>query len=396
MKIKEAAQTCGLTEKAIRLYESKGLITPVTEEKNGRTFRDYSEDNVRTLTTIGALRRAGFSLEQIARMQTAPACIPEVFAAYRAELSENVDRMAALANALDRVDVKAGMELDAFAAALMQAILPVDGTPDLPAEANIVPILPDEPRSYRWAVWDEGIAADEKEAAYQRFLVKYARREALVERLMAIPRAIAGLCRRLPRQLRRGIGIGMPVLLIALLILTQACLITPFTHTFTGVLYHRGDPDPAHVEPITVTFDGELRRFLWKADYFSGLVEAEGFVLYDRRYFKTLQDPALEVRLEYEKLRGNPTWEWGATIEWRNAARLSISDGWWTRGWESGENMALVLAVMEPTGANRRSWSSSEGWYIVCPAETRDDAEFLVRTYWAEYTAASADGLIYQ
>ncbi|MBR5871466.1 MAG: MerR family DNA-binding transcriptional regulator, partial [Clostridia bacterium] len=28
MQIKEAAALCGLTEKAIRLYEEKGLITP--------------------------------------------------------------------------------------------------------------------------------------------------------------------------------------------------------------------------------------------------------------------------------------------------------------------------------------------------------------------------------
>ena len=36
MKIKQAAATCGLTEKAIRLYEEKGLITPSYTEKNGR------------------------------------------------------------------------------------------------------------------------------------------------------------------------------------------------------------------------------------------------------------------------------------------------------------------------------------------------------------------------
>ena len=38
MQIKEAAALCGLTEKAIRLYEEKGLITPTYTEKNGREF----------------------------------------------------------------------------------------------------------------------------------------------------------------------------------------------------------------------------------------------------------------------------------------------------------------------------------------------------------------------
>ena len=36
MRIKEAAQICTLTEKAIRLYEEKGLIKPDITEMNGR------------------------------------------------------------------------------------------------------------------------------------------------------------------------------------------------------------------------------------------------------------------------------------------------------------------------------------------------------------------------
>ena len=62
MKIKEAARCCGLTEKAIRLYESKGLIRPATAENNGRTFREYDQKCIRDLMTVGILRRAEFSL----------------------------------------------------------------------------------------------------------------------------------------------------------------------------------------------------------------------------------------------------------------------------------------------------------------------------------------------
>ena len=38
MKIKEAAEKLGLTEKAIRLYEDKGLIAPPITEINGRKY----------------------------------------------------------------------------------------------------------------------------------------------------------------------------------------------------------------------------------------------------------------------------------------------------------------------------------------------------------------------
>ena len=55
MKIKEAAALCGLTEKAIRLYEAKGLIHPASEERGGRIFRDYDDACIRELMTVGIL-----------------------------------------------------------------------------------------------------------------------------------------------------------------------------------------------------------------------------------------------------------------------------------------------------------------------------------------------------
>ena len=76
MQIKEAAATCGLTEKAIRLYEEKGLITPTYTEINGRKFRDYDEKTVEQLKTIAGLRQSFFSIEQIAAMQTRPRTSP--------------------------------------------------------------------------------------------------------------------------------------------------------------------------------------------------------------------------------------------------------------------------------------------------------------------------------
>ena len=78
MKIKEAARATGLTEKTIRYYESRGLVVPAARELNGRSFRDYSEADVEALRTVATLRRARFSVEQIARMREDPSCIPDV------------------------------------------------------------------------------------------------------------------------------------------------------------------------------------------------------------------------------------------------------------------------------------------------------------------------------
>lgn len=62
MKINEIEKITGLTQKAIRLYESKGLIT-VSRDGNG--YRNYTEKDAETLKTIRLLRSVGASVTDI-------------------------------------------------------------------------------------------------------------------------------------------------------------------------------------------------------------------------------------------------------------------------------------------------------------------------------------------
>ena len=62
MKINEVEKITGLTKKAIRLYEDRGLIT-VSRSENG--YRDYSDNDVRQLEQIKLLSTAGVSLTDI-------------------------------------------------------------------------------------------------------------------------------------------------------------------------------------------------------------------------------------------------------------------------------------------------------------------------------------------
>lgn len=55
MRIKEVEQRTGLTAKAIRLYESKGLLKPARETEND--YRDYTEEDVARLRTTAILRK---------------------------------------------------------------------------------------------------------------------------------------------------------------------------------------------------------------------------------------------------------------------------------------------------------------------------------------------------
>ena len=59
MKINDVEKITGLTQKAIRLYESKGLIS-VSRDING--YRNYSSDNVERLKSIKLFRSVGISI----------------------------------------------------------------------------------------------------------------------------------------------------------------------------------------------------------------------------------------------------------------------------------------------------------------------------------------------
>lgn len=77
MKMKKACEATSLTERAIRLYISKGLITP--RQKDG--LIDFSPEDVQRLQDIALLRQADFSMEQIARMLANASDIPAILAA---------------------------------------------------------------------------------------------------------------------------------------------------------------------------------------------------------------------------------------------------------------------------------------------------------------------------
>lgn len=63
MRIKEVEKATGLTAKAIRMYESKGLLTVARESEND--YRDYSEEDVKRLQTIAVLRRLDIPVKEI-------------------------------------------------------------------------------------------------------------------------------------------------------------------------------------------------------------------------------------------------------------------------------------------------------------------------------------------
>lgn len=63
MRIKEVEERTGLTAKAIRLYESKGLLNVARDNEND--YRDYTEEDVKRLKMIAFLREMDISIQGI-------------------------------------------------------------------------------------------------------------------------------------------------------------------------------------------------------------------------------------------------------------------------------------------------------------------------------------------
>jgi len=62
MNISDVAIKGGLTSKAIRFYEEKGLVTPPLRSENG--YRSYSQQHLDELTLLRQARQVGFNLEE--------------------------------------------------------------------------------------------------------------------------------------------------------------------------------------------------------------------------------------------------------------------------------------------------------------------------------------------
>ncbi|WP_054180410.1 Cu(I)-responsive transcriptional regulator [Trabulsiella odontotermitis] len=62
MNISDVAKKTGLTSKAIRFYEEKGIVTPPLRSENG--YRSYSQKHLDELTLLRQARQVGFNLEE--------------------------------------------------------------------------------------------------------------------------------------------------------------------------------------------------------------------------------------------------------------------------------------------------------------------------------------------
>ena len=95
MRIHEAARRVGCTQRAIKYYETKGLLA-VDKSENG--YRDYTEEDIARLHAISAYRKLGIGLADIRRLLDGEdrALLCQILERKRAELGTQSREIAAL------------------------------------------------------------------------------------------------------------------------------------------------------------------------------------------------------------------------------------------------------------------------------------------------------------
>lgn len=94
----EAARRLGVSSKALRLYEQRGLVHPV---RTAAGWRTYGPAEMARAAEIIALRALGLSLAQVAQvLRGEPDCLEPALAAHQAQLE---GRLRELSGALEQV-----------------------------------------------------------------------------------------------------------------------------------------------------------------------------------------------------------------------------------------------------------------------------------------------------
>lgn len=115
MKMKEVCTRSGLTEKAVRLYCERGLVHPEKYWERGREYLIFSDHNLRELAIISELRRAEFTLDEIALMLESPERCGDVLAGWRGRVTEQNQRLTNAKGKLDELSTQENLSAERLA-----------------------------------------------------------------------------------------------------------------------------------------------------------------------------------------------------------------------------------------------------------------------------------------
>jgi len=170
MKMREVCRRTGLTERTVRFYVEQGLLNPATDRMNGRTYLNFSEEDIAVLEDLATLRRAQFSIGEIAELQGDFSLLPAMLTGKAEALRADATEAEQYAAALEQLQPDTLTGLQSLAHALRHPIGSYDPTP-------------------RFGRFDPETAR-ERDEAYEAFVQNSARREALRRRLLSAAAAV--------------------------------------------------------------------------------------------------------------------------------------------------------------------------------------------------------------
>lgn len=125
MKIKEVCERTGLTRRAVRFYEEKGLIFPGLEPKEHSDYRDYSEEDLRRLQLIARLRMLQLPVSEVAAVLENPAAAAEILSRHWQRLEEESREKSLTVSYLKGLDLRGAGNLSELSRRLEQADHPL-------------------------------------------------------------------------------------------------------------------------------------------------------------------------------------------------------------------------------------------------------------------------------
>ena len=91
MTIKEVEQITGLPRSNIRFYEKEKLINPTRNTSNG--YREYSEEDIKTIKKVAYLRTLGISVDDIRRLSSKEANLYDIVKIQRQTLEQQLSEL---------------------------------------------------------------------------------------------------------------------------------------------------------------------------------------------------------------------------------------------------------------------------------------------------------------
>lgn len=160
MKISQACEMAGLTERAVRLYVKEGLVLP--GQHNGRM--DFSQQDIEKLQRIALFRRYGFSIRQILRMQDGSDQVRRVLEERKRELEAETMRAAHLLPVLEWGLGESACSADALAERMAQ-LRKSDPAPDFSRFDEETPL---EKERLQTVAWSELTALEKRRRMIRR------------------------------------------------------------------------------------------------------------------------------------------------------------------------------------------------------------------------------------